>query len=137
MSKEKVLIERNPTVEEYNRLRQSVGWVTVDPEAAEKALSHALYSVCVTVNGDVVGCGRIIGDDGIYYYLQDVIVRLDCQGQGIGEQIMDALVRYLETHARKGAFAGLMCARGASEFFSKYGFARRPSAGPGMFRVWN
>jgi ribosomal protein S18 acetylase RimI-like enzyme len=83
----------------------------------------------------VVGCGRVIGDGGIYFYIQDIIVLPEFQGKGIGRRIMDAVMEYLKAHARDGAFVGLMAAKGVSKFYERYGFKERPSDAPGMFLV--
>jgi hypothetical protein len=33
-------------------------------------------------DGDAVGCGRVVGDGGVYFYVQDVIVVPGLQGLG-------------------------------------------------------
>jgi GNAT superfamily N-acetyltransferase len=130
-----VLVERNPTLEEYQRLRGAVGWLDVETEAIETGLRSSLFSVCVILKDKVVGCGRVIGDSGIYFYVQDIIVLPQFQGKGIGRRIMDAIMEYLKTHACNGAFIGLMAAKGFSKFYERYGFKKRPSDAPGMFLV--
>jgi ribosomal protein S18 acetylase RimI-like enzyme len=130
-----VLVERNPTLEEYQRLRRAVGWSDVETEAIEIGLNNSLFSVCVILENRVIGCGRVIGDGGIYFYIQDIIVLPEFQGRGIGRRIMDAIVEYLKAHARDGAFIGLMAAKGVSKFYERYDFKKRPPDAPGMFRV--
>ena len=130
-----VLVERNPTIEEYQGLRRAVGWLDVETEAIESGLQNSLFSVCVILKNKVVGCGRVIGDRGIYFYVQDVIVLPEFQRKGIGGRIMGAIMEYLKTHACEGAFIGLMAAKGVSKFYERYGFKKRPSDAPGMFLV--
>jgi ribosomal protein S18 acetylase RimI-like enzyme len=130
-----VLVERNPTLEEYQGLRRAAGWLDVETEAIETGLQNSLFSVCVILKNKVIGCGRVIGDGGIYFYIQDVIVLPEFQGKGIGRRIMDAIMEYLKSHARNGAFIGLMAAKGVSKFYERYGFKRRASDAPGMFLV--
>jgi ribosomal protein S18 acetylase RimI-like enzyme len=130
-----VLVERNPTLEEYRRLRRAVGWLDVETEATKIGLNNSLFSVCVILENRVIGCGRVIGDGGIYFYIQDIIVLPEFQGRGIGKRIMDAIMEYLKAHARDGAFIGLMAAKGVSEFYERYGFKERAPDAPGMFRV--
>lgn len=131
------VVERLPTLAEYRGLRTAVGWENQDPDAATRALQNALFSVCVEYEGEVIGCGRVIGDDGLYYYLQDIIVRPERQGRGVGGLLMDAIMAYIRAHARSGAFIGLMAAQGVAGFYVRYGFAARPSEhhGPGM-QMW-
>lgn len=130
------LVERDPTVEEYQRLRRAVGWGEMTKEGVATGLPAALYSVVVEHDDDVVGCGRVVGDGGLYFYVQDVIVLPGFQGRGLGGRIMGAVMGYLERTARPGAFVGLMAAEGVEAFYELHGFRRRPDDRPGMFRVW-
>lgn len=131
-----VLIERVPDVIDYQRLRQAVGWYVVADDATAAGLNNSLYSVCVLNQDRVIGYGRIVGDAGIYYYIQDIIVLPEFHGKGIGRMIMDAVMLYLQRHASPNAFIGLMAAKGVAGFYVKYGFAPRPEDRPGMFLVW-
>ena len=130
------LVERAPTVAEYGRLREAVGWYPVVGGAVERGLRSALYSVCAVADGQVVGCARIVGDGGVYFYVQDMMVLPLLQGRGIGRALMQRLMAYLDTYARPGSFVGLMAARGASGFYDRYFFVPRADDAPGMFRVW-
>lgn len=130
------LLERDPTVEEYQRLRHAVGWSEMTDEGIAQGLSNALFSVVLTFDGQTIGCGRIVGDGGLYFYLQDVIVLPEHQGRGHGARIMEALMGYLERSCQPGAFIGLMAADGVEAFYGRYGFQRRPEGQPGMFRRW-
>ncbi len=130
------VVERAPTVEEYQGLRSAVGWGEMTDEGVAEGLSNALWSAVLELDGRAVGCARVVGDGGLYFYLQDVIVLPEHQGRGQGARLMDALMTYLERSARPGAFVGLMAAIGAETFYERYGFRRRSDAQPGMFRVW-
>ena len=130
------LVERDPTVEEYQRLRGAVGWGAMADEGVAVGLPNALYSVVLELGGEAVGCARIVGDGGLYFYLQDVIVLPEHQRRGQGARLMDALMAYVERSARPGAFIGLMAAVGSEPFYERYGFRRRSEQTPGMFRVW-
>ncbi len=134
MSKEYTLLERAPTVQEYQLLRNSVGWSTVSDAAVAHSLHNSLYSVCIIHNDKTIAMGRVIGDAGIYYYIQDVVVLPKYQRKGLGTQIMNAIMNYLEQHADSTAFIGLMAAKGFWHFYQAYGFQKRPLDGPGMFK---
>lgn len=129
------LVERAPTLDEYRRLRESVGWNELSSEGIDAGLTSSLYSVVLERDGDAVGCGRVVGDGGIYFYVQDVIVVPELQGLGWGARIMDAVMRYLDASVRPGSFIGLMAAKDAEGFYRRYGFERRPDDRPGMFRI--
>ena len=107
----------------------------METEAVEIGLQNSLFSVCVILENKLIGCGRVIGDGGIYFYVQDIIVLPEFQGKGVGGRIMDAVMEFLKAHARDGAFVGLMAAEGVSKFYERFGFKKRPSDAPGMFRV--
>jgi ribosomal protein S18 acetylase RimI-like enzyme len=81
---------------------------------------------------------RIIGDGGMVYYIQDVIVIPDYQRQGIGTQMMDRIMAYIRLHASQSTIIGLMSAVGKEAFYEKYGFMVRPTdkLGAGMTIFW-
>jgi GNAT superfamily N-acetyltransferase len=129
-------LEQAPPPEGYANLRAAVGWDALAPEAVETGLRNALYSVAVYDGDQLIGCGRVVGDGGLYFYLQDIIVLPEYQGRGVGHGIMKRVMGYLEENARKNAFVGLMAAVGVKDFYHRYGFRRRPDDRPGMFRIW-
>jgi len=130
------IVERLPTVEEYQALRRAVGWAEVDAQAVARGLTSSLFSVCVMHEGNVIGCGRVVGDGGIYFYVQDVMILPAYQRQGLGRRIMDAIMAYIAAHAGSNSFIGLMAANGVAPFYYRYGFSERPPNRPGMFRMW-
>jgi ribosomal protein S18 acetylase RimI-like enzyme len=95
-----------------------------------------LYSVCAVEDDKVIGFARLVGDGGLYFYLQDVIVLPAHQRKGVGSALVERLLAFLGSTALPGAFIGLMAAKGASDFYRRYGFAERPEGRPGMFRLW-
>jgi ribosomal protein S18 acetylase RimI-like enzyme len=127
------VVERVPSVEDYRRLRRGVGWNDVDEPAADEGLRRSLASFCLVDAADeVVGIARVVGDGGIYFYVQDVIVDRRYRGRGHGRALMDAVMSFIGREARPGAFVGLMAARGVTRFYERYGFEPRPSDRPGM-----
>lgn len=127
------LVERAPSLQEYRRLRAAVGWVNGDVAAQQEGLRHALYSVVLECDGQVVAMGRVVGDAGNYFYVQDIIVLPQYQRQGLGRRVMQAVMAYIHSHARSGAFIALMAARGATSYYLPYGFKVRPDDAPGMW----
>lgn len=130
------VVEREPTVSEYRRLRRAVGWSDVSDEGIVVGLENALYSVVLLRGGLTVGCGRVVGDGGIYFYIQDIIILPEYQGLGLGRLIMDKVMNYLRGRAAPGAFVGLMAAEGVAPFYERYGFKVRPEDAPGMGMRW-
>lgn len=129
------LVCRKPTVDEFISLRQQVGWGTPDESATEKSVNNALFSVCLESEEKIVGLGRVVGDGGLYFYIQDIIVLSEYRGDGYSILIMKALMEYIENNAKSGSFVGLFSAKGVEDFYKKFEFVTRPSQvyGPGMF----
>ena len=136
---EAILTEECPTPEEYLSLRRSVGWGLPDLRAVGPSLRNSHYCVCARERGRIVGMARIIGDGGMVYYIQDVIVEPSYQGRGIGKRLMDRIMEYIRRHAVEHTIVGLMAARGKEEFYERYGFMRRPNEkfGAGMTIFWD
>jgi len=129
---------RIPTVDEYNELRKLAQWPTFEEEIVKKGLANSLYSVVVhDENGLIIGMGRILGDNAIYLHVQDVIVRPEFQGQGIGKLIMNDLLSYIEKVGVSNTNVGLMCSKGREDFYKALGFTERPSEkfGAGMIKI--
>ena len=129
--------ERKIMAEEYHRLRKAVGWWETDDFATKEALANSLYSVAVVEAENVIGIGRVVGDNGLYFYVQDLIVHPDHQSKGIGRKIMGMLLEYINGCAKQGAFIGLMAAKGLEEYYKNCGFLPRSKESPGMFFVMN
>lgn len=128
-----VIEERTPTLLEYQTMRGTTDWHPVNDEAVAKGLEATLYAVCVWDREVMVGTGRVIGDGGLYYYIQDMMITPSHQQKGLGKLILKKLMAYIEGVACDGAFVGLMAAKGVEGFYHKMGFRTRPETGPGMY----
>ena len=126
---------RSPTVAEYANFRDLAGWWKTDEEATEVALKNSLFSVVAIERGNLVGFARIIGDSGLYFYLQDLIVHPDFQNKGLGKTLMNELLKYVKANAKSGAFVGLMAAKGLEKYYEAFGFKARDKDAPGMYLI--
>ena len=126
------VIERTPTVQEYNEVRRAAGLSVKDELAAKRGLSNTLYAVCVAQENRVVGIGRVIGDGGLFYDIVDVAVLAEHRGNGVGKLIMDSLMSYIDRNARPSSLVCLMANKGVASFYEKYGFKAREADMPGM-----
>ncbi len=125
---------RSPTVDEYKKLRGSVGWWETDTNAIDMAMKSSLFSVVYTENDNTVGFGRIIGD-GLYYYIQDLIIHPEFQNKGFGRSLMKELMGFITANAKSGAFVGLMAAKGLENYYEGFGFKARDENAPGMYQI--
>lgn len=126
---------RSPTVKEYMRLRSLVGWWETDKNATGKALGNSLFSVVAVEHGTAIGFGRIIGDEGLYFYIQDLIIHPEFQSKGLGTLLMKELMSYITAKAKSGAFIGLMAAKGLEKYYEQFGFKARDKDAPGMYLI--
>lgn len=125
---------RSPTVAEYNKLRGLVGWWETDATAIEMAMKNSLFSVVCTEHGSTIGLGRIIGD-GLYFYIQDLIIHPDYQSKGLGKTLMKELMVYISANTKAGAFVGLMAAKGLEKYYEQFGFRARDKHAPGRYQI--
>ena len=130
--------QRSPSVKEYNYLRTLVEWPTYDESLAARGLANSLFSVCVlNSHEEIIGMGRIVGDNAIYLHVQDIIVSPQHQKKGIGSMIMKELMLYVDQVGGKNTNIGLMCSKGREDFYAGFGFVKRPNEkfGAGMIQV--
>jgi GNAT superfamily N-acetyltransferase len=133
------LVEKIPSSADYNHLRESVGWGIYEVESIQRYLSNSNYCICAELDGACIGMARIVGDGGLVFYIQDVIVLPEYQHQGIGTRMLHAIMDYIRAHAVHNTIIGLMAARGKESFYQRFGFTARPDSrlGAGMTLFWH
>jgi ribosomal protein S18 acetylase RimI-like enzyme len=132
------IIDRLPTVDEFNFLRELAGWPVMPQPLVETALNNTLFAVVVeTDTRQIAGMGRVVGDGAIYFHISDVIVHPHYQKMGIGSMMMSRLMDKLSTKGGPNTNIGLMCSKGREDFYRKFGFIERPSDkfGAGMILI--
>ena len=132
------LVEDRLDIDTYLELRQSVQFRELTRDQAKKGLSNSLYTLVAFKDGKAVGMGRIVGDGAIICYVQDLIIRPEVQGEGIGGLILETLKKFVIQEGYEGTtmMFDLMCAKGREEFYKKHGFIARQTKdlGPGMIQ---
>jgi len=121
----------NPSVNDFLQLRSKMAWGELDENLAQVSLYNSLFHVTIWLDDSLIGMGRVVGDDAMYFYIQDVIVDPDYQKSGIGTALMEKIEAYLFESAKKGATIGLLAAQGKESFYSHYGYTKRPNKGLG------
>jgi|SRR5688572_16250720 len=137
MSGSASILERSPTAAEYLDLIVSVEWLPRERRAVEVALANSVYAVCAQVDGRVIGCGRVIGDEGLHLYLTDVIVMPAHQRRGIGTMVVAALVRYVESVPYRNLLVAVLPTPGLVSFYARHGFKAQSAESPAMQRWIN
>jgi GNAT superfamily N-acetyltransferase len=134
MSDDITIADGTPAPEEYAAFRAHAGWSLVEPVHVATGLASSLASVLARApDGQLVGIGRVVGDGGVYLYLQDVIVLAPWRGRGLGSRITEALLDRIRELGGPGTFVGLMAAAGAGPFYERFGFEPRADDRPGMW----
>ncbi|MBU5353861.1 GNAT family N-acetyltransferase [Paenibacillus silvae] len=131
------ILKKQINVEDYIHLREIVGWGSPeDKEAIELGLKNTLYSICIEHEEKTIGYGRVVGDGGFTFYIQDIIILPSYQRIGLGSKIMTELMEHITRTYPAGSLVGLMSAKGKEEFYKRFGFIERPneSYGAGMIQ---
>lgn len=130
--------ENSLTYEDYISLRNSVGWNNYAGEQIAESISNSVYSITVVEKNRTIAMGRLIGD-GIYYLIVDIIVRPEFQGMGIGSNMVDMLLAYVDSRTPAGGRSSiqLIAEQGKEAFYIKKGFKLIPHefCGSGMRRI--
>jgi GNAT superfamily N-acetyltransferase len=122
------LVERFPEVEDYCRLRAAAGMSPKSHEAARRGLPNTLYGVQLHRGGEVVGMGRIIGDNGCFFVVVDIAVIPEWHGRGLGKRIMAALDAWLSANVPASAYVSLAADGDAKYLYEKFGFVETTPA---------
>lgn len=132
-----VCINYKLTVDDYNRLRESVGWGTFSSEQVQNAFQKSVMMISLSIDHKVVGMGRLIGD-GIYYLIVDVVIDPAYQRNRLGRKIINLLVDAVyKDMIGERATIQLIAAQGKESFYEKLGFECIPNhvSGSGMRKM--
>lgn len=136
-----IYLENHLTAENFIAFQQKMGWQQDPKVQLEKALANSRVTIAAMQGDELVGMGRLVGDGAMYWYLQDIFVLNDYQGQGIGSEIVNQLIAHVKaaTLPGTGVFLGLMAAKEKERFYKQFGFVPYPNdktgAGMGM-ELW-
>lgn len=78
-------------------LYTSVGWTlyAADADALVRAIGNSSYVVSAWAGDQLVGLARMLSDDVSVAYLQDILVRPELHGRGVGSRLAErCLARY-------------------------------------------
>ena len=114
-------------------LYRQAGWWQMDenPEYLQTVKQIVANSFCFVValaDAEIIGMGRAISDGISDAYIQDVTVRQDLRGAGIGKGIIRTLLSFLKEH--KLQWIGLISEPGYEKFYSNLGFKTMPNYTP-------
>ena len=116
------IIRQPIAVEDFHALCRSVGWKEVAPESYALAVSNSMACVHAVKDGKVAGAARLVGDRGMYAYVQDLVVDAQYRGQGIGTALMRELETIVtEMEGGRGKLT-LIAAHDVCDFYERMGY---------------
>ncbi len=128
------LKESIPESGEYYNLFQSTGWnddYKADEVELYKGISNSWYALSAyDQDKELVGFGRVVSDGILYALVCDMIVSPANQKQRIGTAILEKLIEQCKKSNIRVLW--LFAASNKSDFYLKFGFAKRPEDAPGM-----
>ncbi len=132
-------IERIPEESEYNRLRELAGWGALESETVGRSLPNSVYAVVAEYNNEVIALARVVGDGGLCFYIQEIIVHPNHRRRGIASTFMQYIFEYLKKATTKRSYIGVFSGKELEPFYEKYGFWKRPTSvmGHGMMQFWD
>ena len=116
-------VKRLPTIEEYQKLSDAVGWTSfTNLDAVAKSLPKSLFSIVAEKDGELIGTTRVAGDGALFFYIMDVAVMPEMQGRGIGTALMNAAIEFIGNSDAEYALTYLFTGARRSSFYHRFGF---------------
>jgi GNAT superfamily N-acetyltransferase len=125
--------DRLPDPKKYWKLFQTTGWnkeYNFSVKDLARAIQNSWYAISIYHSNDLIGFGRIIADGVHHALIVDLIIHPGYQGQGLGSQLLNRLVRKCKDNKIRDV--QLFAAKDKSEFYERSGFEKRPLNAPGM-----
>lgn len=113
------------TAEEWGYLRSTTPWTLHPKEIFATAIENSLLTVTAYYNDNIIGMGRMTGDNILSFFIQDVVVLPDYQNKGVGTLLVNSLLDYAYSHAAPAAVVSLMASKGKESFYEKIGFQKQ------------
>ena len=114
--------------EDFIRLFDSAGWGRPDRELVETSLKNSYVTFSVLDGEKVIAMARLIGDGGMAFFLKDLIVAPENQGQGVGKGLVEHIEEFIRGELKEGwwCYFQLMSAKNKDEFYLKCGYKSHP-----------
>ncbi len=122
-----------PSVEEYRHLRRATGLSERSAASAAAGLAGSWAGVVVRdEHGAAVGIGRVIGDGGCFFQIEDMAVLPEHQRRGIGDAILTRLLERLGAEAPADAWITLFADPPGRRLYARHGFVPTEPGSVGM-----
>lgn len=114
-------INPDASPESVSALRRSVGWGGMEAELKDPAMRDYLRIACYDEE-ELVGFLAVVSNGVTDAYIQDVMVRPDYQGKGIGTELMERAIERLKA-GRIYMISVIYGEEALRPFYEKFGFA--------------
>lgn len=101
---------------------RSIYGESVNLPETQCAIENSLAVVSASVEGEVVGFGRLVGDVGRYVYVQDLMVLPKYRGCGVGKAIMEEFHTIVRELAGSRKQILLIADDSVKSFYEKLGY---------------
>ena len=127
MEELRIEIRDSLSANEYNYLREQVGWESKNPIVVEKVIKNSTFVKKAVYDNCIVGMARAIGD-GMSYLLVDVVVSSKYQKKGIGKQLVNSIIEEVKGNTLYGEYStiNLISIKGIEKFYKNCGFEAVP-----------
>lgn len=130
--------QREVLVEDFIKVRDTTTFTKYNKNDHEISLKNSLFVVGIYIDKEIVGIGRLVGDNKTTFFVKDVVVLPEYKNNSVGKLIMNELLNYIKENAVNNAYIGLMASKGSESFYEKFGFIKRPNNnfGSGMIKYY-
>jgi N-acetylglutamate synthase-like GNAT family acetyltransferase len=119
-----------------NLYKEANWWRNSYNSSSIKYLIKGSYKFAVVINKDkdeAIGMGRLISDGVSDAYIQDLVIKDNYRGHGLGKKLVNYLIKYCLLKGIK--WIGLISEPGQDEFYSKLGFSKMDKHIPMKFNI--
>jgi N-acetylglutamate synthase-like GNAT family acetyltransferase len=101
-------------------------------EVVERSVQNSL-NFSAFIDGEFIGFARVVTDSATFGWVCDVVVEEKVRGQGVGKQLMKAIIEHPDL---KGIKRLLLATLDAHGLYSQYGFIALPNPERWMAKMW-
>ena len=113
------IVNEKVSAELLASLRESVGWNRMETEFSNPRMT-SFYHIAAYEEDELVGFVDCVSNGVTDAYIQDLMVRPEYQGKGIGTELMNRMIEYLKSN--KIYMISVIFDEELKAFYEKFGF---------------
>ncbi len=107
------------SAKELADLREAVGWNRMEKEY-NSPLMTSFYHIAAYENEKLIGYIDSVSNGVTDAYIQDLMVIPDCQGKGVGTELMNKMIKYLKE--KNIYMISVVYEESLKPFYERFGF---------------